>query len=346
MIQFYAPLTGYASFATVARGLIEEINKSIPVCAYDIDPAKRYDGITCTRGGIIEAAPVALYVGPILQSPAYLAKHKIKIGCFVCEADKLPAGMVEVCNSLDLICVPSLWCKSVFIKSGVQREILIVSHGVHEAYRPIGNPGEIFTLLHLCSSVKYPERKGTPQLIEAFQKLNLASKSIQLTIRTVGYPTEDWEQRILVGKVRGVALESTATDRPSIHARRYNQVHAIVQPSRAEGFGIVPLEARACGVPVLYNAATGFGMHFPIEKPASVGVVGVRVGDLEFSWGDEEGLAPGLNSDDVAMALQELLLNYRILRQNALKNSEVVRKEWAWSKVTSIFREKLKEIIK
>jgi glycosyltransferase involved in cell wall biosynthesis len=67
----------------------------------------------------------------------------------------------------------------------------------------------------------------------------------------------------------------------------YNQAYALVQPSLLEGFGLPPVEAMACGVPVLYSQAGSLpevvadgGLGFePRDVGAMAGVLGRVLAD-------------------------------------------------------------------
>jgi glycosyltransferase involved in cell wall biosynthesis len=67
----------------------------------------------------------------------------------------------------------------------------------------------------------------------------------------------------------------------------YNRAYALVQPSLWEGFGLPPVEAMACGVPVLYSRAGSLpevvgdaGLEFePTDVAAMAGALGRLLGD-------------------------------------------------------------------
>jgi glycosyltransferase involved in cell wall biosynthesis len=67
----------------------------------------------------------------------------------------------------------------------------------------------------------------------------------------------------------------------------YNRAHALAQPSLLEGFGLPPVEAMACGVPVLYSRAGSLpevvgdaGLDYePTDVEAMAGVLGRVLAD-------------------------------------------------------------------
>jgi glycosyltransferase involved in cell wall biosynthesis len=70
----------------------------------------------------------------------------------------------------------------------------------------------------------------------------------------------------------------------------YNRAYALVQPSLLEGFGLPPVEAMACGVPVLYSRAGSLpevvgngGLDFePTDVTAMAAVLSRVLADLAF----------------------------------------------------------------
>jgi glycosyltransferase involved in cell wall biosynthesis len=67
----------------------------------------------------------------------------------------------------------------------------------------------------------------------------------------------------------------------------YNRAYALAQPSLLEGFGLPPVEAMACGIPVLYSRAGslpevvgGAGLDFdPTDVAAMAGAIGRLLGE-------------------------------------------------------------------
>jgi glycosyltransferase involved in cell wall biosynthesis len=89
----------------------------------------------------------------------------------------------------------------------------------------------------------------------------------------------------------------------------------LVVPSAVEGFGIVVLEANACGVPVVASSGVP-------EGAVSDGVNGVR-----YRFGDTQALSEAI----ISLLLDDGL--YSSLHRNALANA----KRFAWSRVGAEF---------
>ncbi len=78
-------------------------------------------------------------------------------------------------------------------------------------------------------------------------------------------------------------------------AHLYSRAYALVQPSLMEGFGLPPIEAMACGTPVLCSRAGSLpevvgdaGIHF---DPTSVGEIGAAIRELLAEPAQREALA-------------------------------------------------------
>lgn len=65
---------------------------------------------------------------------------KNKIGGFdVSDSDKISSLAVSLINKLDLIMVPSSWCKDAYIRSGVNSEIIeVLEHGISDEFVSVG----------------------------------------------------------------------------------------------------------------------------------------------------------------------------------------------------------------
>lgn len=98
-------------------------------------------------------------------------------------------------------------------------------------------------------------RKGVDTLINAFAKI-----AARVPEHLVLVGKRGWYYKTLFTQVRALGLESrirfldyiSDDDLPIV----YNRATAFVFPSRYEGFGLTPLEAMACGTPVISSDAS------------------------------------------------------------------------------------------
>jgi glycosyltransferase involved in cell wall biosynthesis len=111
----------------------------------------------------------------------------------------------------------------------------------------------------------------------------------------------------------------------------YQSCHLVCQPSRGEGFGMCPLEARACGVPVVATATTGHSDHM---SPQPAGCVVVATGDDSPINDGPGALAPSLSVEAVEAALEEAYKSWRELHRAALEAAPAVAEEWSWANQT------------
>ncbi len=158
------------------------------------------------------------------------------------------------------------------------RKIVVTYHGFSSRYRPVRDPAVIerIRVKHklpdrfILYVGKIQARKNLPRLLAAFASL-VREGHVPHHLVLVGKPTwtsEDTFSAIdslgLSGRVI-MAGEVSMEDLPAFYAA----ADVFVFPSLAEGFGLPPLEAMACGTPVISSNATSL--------PEVVGDAGILV---------------------------------------------------------------------
>jgi glycosyltransferase involved in cell wall biosynthesis len=361
------PVSGYQSYSVVCKGLIQGlIDGGLEVVAADTtwdgsgnhtEPrlsryteAGQLQWLTRTNTQLLlRGKPVKQELGSVCialnPSVEMLNVHKLGMklaGMHVGDVDKLPSLWKHVMEQEDVVLVPSQWMASIVRAADVQTPMFVVNHGVGPDFRL--NQERMFTdpppfvFLHPCAAVYYPERKGTPQALEAFSRL--VDDGYDVTLRlVVGNKTKPI--RKLIDGLPGSANErlqiySHAGSRPQDDiAEAYRDCHALLAPSRAEGFGLIPLECRSLGTPVVQTMCTGHADHLdPDLLPAEWGVVVVKSGPLAPAW-VSIGQAPAVGAADVYQAMRHLMDHYEELKLAAVDKAEAVFHAWQWGTVTA-----------
>lgn len=149
-----------------------------------------------------------------------------------------------------LIVVSSAFTRQTLVDNGVPpAKIRLVSHGVDSArFAPApASSAEKRPFRFVCVGL-VDARKGVPLLLQAWRSLNQADAELSL----VGPASET--ARELISGVPGLRYLGSVPQRelPGI----LGQCDVFVFPSYFEGFGLVILQAMACGLPVITTPAT------------------------------------------------------------------------------------------
>jgi glycosyltransferase involved in cell wall biosynthesis len=362
-VLFVGPVSGYASYSVVCKGILRAlITCGVHPCVADTtwdgsedhtDPFFSGENITWLERreilGLVQTGNIGEGYGSIciaINPGHHLMQLKEQgvrvIGMHVGDVDEIPEAWLECMEQEELILTPSSWCKDVIERAGVTVPVTVLNHGVSPVFKP--NPEQLawdreepFTLLHPCASTFYPDRKGTPQVIEAVSQLVSEGENIILRL-IFGMKTKPIKELL-----RGVPVDVRSRVQLHYHegsrsqkvmAAAYHACHALLVPSRAEGFGMQPLEARACGTPVIQTLCTGMADHLaPGETPEEMGIVQVPHGDLEPAWG-KFGMAPEVCAEAVYESIKTAMTDWPRLKQAALMNAEAVGITWAWERTT------------
>ncbi len=221
--------------------------------------------------------------------------------------------------------------------TGALVEIVVARHGV-SGFGPV--PEELalarvdftkggFRVIHF--STTDGERKGTLELVQAWQLLeNILPCKPWLYLVLDHHANASLQQRL---RDLGIEMPTTVRILPrgdmdaATMSRVLCHMHLVVAPSRGEGFGLLPLQARACGVPVAATLTTGHGAgHLPPDR-----VTGIRqVEELEPIDDGPGAMAPPVLPADIAEAVAFVHTNWENLSWLAESHAPDVAREWSW----------------
>lgn len=350
-VQLYGHFSDYGSFAGVSRALMHEIRaRRLQAAIYEIGTMfPRYLEIELPIE-VDSHAPIGIAVTYPPQAAGWLRGHTTRILVTVCESDRVPDRWIAAANEATLVLVPSRFCYDAFKRSGLRAPIEVLHHGVrcigdgsrasnasrmlndtriNNASRTTDDTQRIGAhFLHVSGALSFPARKGTSQLLLAFKRLLREYPESMLLLKM---PRTDSIQRALShvgldGHVEFVAADETSD--PRAMAELYRSVDAVVQPSRGEGFGLVPLEARCVGTPAIYTNDTGHREHF---HTPSCPLIDTYEATLLLTQGNECGYAPTVTVEAVYRALKDFVENRDAWTRRAAAWMQAHAHEWTWS---------------
>jgi glycosyltransferase involved in cell wall biosynthesis len=346
MIRLYGPAQG-ASFAQVANGVAKALRAHGSFAGWYPTDTTSDEELFAGSG-----APIALCVGSPLASitaAKRYGKHKSIWLLLAPNSSGIPVTLRNFIRSEELagLVAPSAWAKTVLekeLRNGRLLPVVCAPHGIDaETFCPKAEtwcsrklaPGERFQVLHVTSSSG--ERKGTRELLAAWkicrerralgERARLAISANPLHVNEIaeaasGYGLSGDDVRVVPGFGFSAAQM----------AEVYRHASVVCQPSRGEGFGMVPLEARACGTPVVMTTCTGHSEHVPFH-PAEHGIVVVPTGP-DAPIDDFVGAtAPSLDPEWVAAALTASFEHWPELYASAMRQAKTVLAEWSWERV-------------
>lgn len=338
-VRVYGPQLGNGSIARVARGLSEGL-RDLGLLAGEVDmDASDSQEIHEAPG---RGATVGIYTGnPTHVAVTMSGGHDMVFSVLAPNSSWVPERIINNLRDRSAVVSPSSWGADVLASYGCQK-FPPLRHGVSRAFSP-GNAQSrallhrdykegVFRVLHLSSSDR--ERKGTRQLFAAWQRLvraGLLGKDPVLAAFVDApsgtYVEAECDPTIRVTNMR---LDASETGMAAV----YQVFHAVVQPSRGEGFGMVPIEARACGIPVVATACTGHADHM---SPEPLGCVIVPTGAPAPIDDGPGAMAPSLESSSIEGALRLAHEEWPRLFEEAGEAAAAVQRDWSWSRQTEIW---------
>ncbi|MCW1250119.1 glycosyltransferase [Acaricomes phytoseiuli] len=168
-------------------------------------------------------------------------------------ADRIIANTPAESEELER-CYGALSARVTVIPPGVDLQVF------HPAEESLADGDHGGAPLHIVFAGRLQSLKGPHVLLEAIHRLRADRPDIRLRLSILGSPSgpEDYDLTNLRDQL---GLEDTVTFSPPIPpaklAEFFRSADAVAMPSSSESFGLVALEAQACGTPVLATRVGG-----------------------------------------------------------------------------------------
>jgi glycosyltransferase involved in cell wall biosynthesis len=268
-----------------------------------------------------------------------------KILWSVFENDRLPTRWLADYPRFDEIWVPSDWGRSVLIAHDIDpKKIAVIPEGVETSlyrYAPQSHDGIRFLMVG-----KYEARKSIDEAILAFRHAfpdPTTAVELWLKVDHPLFPTrapelaQKWAPDPRIKFITGLIPEAEM-------GAFYNQVDALVFPSKAEGFGLPCLEAIASGLPVIATHYSGHA-QFLDAMPGDFISVDYHLADIDdpdvrlFYARDYAGEPYGQwaipDQASLVAGMRTLYDNHADWRRRAVKAAALVGPAFDWKMIAT-----------
>ena len=265
-----------------------------------------------------------------------------RIGYTPWESSIIPETWPEIMGQMQEIWTPSKFCADIFEEFKVNDTIRIIPHGIDPEIWKIENRyiTDKFVFLHVGGPTA---RKGGQRVVDAFLDLFDGNKDVVLILKS-NEPTEcrfyengvDFKSAKYHPQILSIDYSVDVEDLVKI----YNKAHCLVYPTNGEGFGLIPFQGIATGLPTIVTNATACAdfaeMSVPLDSRPSPGN-GVHLGD----W-----VEPDL--DDLRDKMKYVYENFNDVKEKTLHSASVMHSTQTWNhigqKIVDIFGEKINEM--
>ena len=284
------------------------------------------------------SAPVGISMG--FPTDYRFFNHQYKIGYTAWESTELKDKWLEPMLSVDQLWATSSWTAETLKNATGREDIHVYPHGIDRSWSPVKRSiNGPFKFLH----VGEPQARKNGQLVvQAFAKLFGNNPDYQLILKCTNINTTRvfHEDGSIAGgpdgKYKNIKLITQSLSHDNM-VKLYHESNALVYPTTGEGFGFIPLQALATGMPTASTTDWAEYKKFitvPVES---------SLGKSEY-----QKIHPGdvfnVTQDSIERSMIDLVDNYEEYQKQSYKNSFHVHMENDWDTVTKSTSKLLKKL--
>jgi glycosyltransferase involved in cell wall biosynthesis len=261
----------------------------------------------------------------------YQLRNKYKVGYTPWESTKVPISWLYNMKQCDEIWATSNFVKEVYERNNVHTNIHVIPHGITEEWEITERQlSGRFNFLHVGGDSK---RKNAQIVVDAFLELYDGDDDYRLVLK---YNNFCHAEVYINGQLAPAYEHPQIIGIPEIFTvedlvRLYHKCHCMVYPTSGEGFGMIPLESIATGLPTIVTNETGCKDYAHLGIPLSATPSKAHWHDHVYGADTGDWFVP--NMDELIPLMQSVVDNYETIADCSFKSAKIAHADWSWSAV-------------
>lgn len=253
---------------------------------------------------------------------------QFRVGYTPWESSEVPAWWISHMQEMDEIWTTCTYVENLYREAGVNEVIRVVPHGIDPEVWSVYEReiSDKFYFLHIGGPTA---RKGGQRVVDAFLDVFDGNEDVMLILKSNG-PTETrWTDK--AGKYRGNAVYHPQIENYHSYfdldglVQLHQRCHCMVYPTNGEGFGLIPFQAMATGMPTIVTngtSCTDFAeLAIPLNCTPTKGK-GIHLGD----WVEPD-------PDDLRDKMKAVYEDYQSAKNHALQSARIIHSTQTWDHV-------------
>jgi glycosyltransferase involved in cell wall biosynthesis len=276
-------------------------------------------------------APVQLN----FAQPEHFKMHKgqYQIGYTPWESTKIPDRWEYMLAHCDEIWTTSDWCANTFEDNGY-KNIRVYPHGIQDIWTPKKRKeSDVIKFLHIGEPAP---RKAGQIVVDVFSQLYGNDPRYSLTIKAYHNNTTRVYNSYIDKQILGLPhqvfnniklITDELTDQELV--KLYHDHDVLVYPSYGEGFGFIPLQALATGMPTICTSGWAHYDKF-------LGPLKLKSELIDSPWPfPHEGKVFEPNRQHLVELMRDVVFNFKAYSGYYYAQSTKIHKEYNWLELTN-----------
>jgi glycosyltransferase involved in cell wall biosynthesis len=272
----------------------------------------------------------------------YQLTNDYVIGYTPWESTKIPTGWISNMLSCDEIWTTSSFVKDIYQSNGIDKDVFVLHHGISDEWaiydREIVNT---FNFLHVGGDSK---RKNSQMVVDAFIELFDGKEEFKLILKYSNHSnaTVKINNRIVPAETHPQILGISDNFDIDNLVKLFHKCHCLVYPTMGEGFGMIPFEAIATGMPTICTNLTGCSDFAYMSIPLSATWQDASINSIDYQ--SDTGLWALPDYEELLSSMTNVVNYFDDIKKTTIQSAKIIHEKWSWSAVADKMISRLQKI--